>query len=81
MIVSDRDNNRVQVFSQDGVDWLLTIDGTGSGDNCFQHPGGLSLDPQLKEIFMLLLVVQTPSKSSHLKVLMWRCKVSIRSSS
>ena len=32
-------------FSEDG-DWLLTIDGTGSGDNCFQSPWGLSLDPQ-----------------------------------
>ena len=46
VIVSDRDNHRVQVFSQDG-DWLLTMDGTGSGDNCsFQHPRCLSLDPQ-----------------------------------
>ena len=45
VIVSYLDNNRVQVFSQDG-DWLLTIDGTGSGDNCFQRPWGLSLDPQ-----------------------------------
>ena len=45
VIVSDRDNNRVQVFSQDG-DRLWTIDGTGSGDNCFQGPWGLSLDPQ-----------------------------------
>ena len=45
MIVSDRDNNRVQVFSQDGY-CLLTINGIGSGDNCFQRPWGLSLDPQ-----------------------------------
>ena len=48
VIVSDRDNSRVQVFSQDG-DCLRTIDGTGSGDNFFQSPRGLlqlSLDPQ-----------------------------------
>ena len=45
VIVSDMNNNRVQVFSQDG-DWLFTIDGTGSGDNCFWSPRGLSLDPQ-----------------------------------
>ena len=46
VIVSDGDNNRIQIFSQDG-DWLLTIDGTGSVDNCFGHgPRGLALDPQ-----------------------------------
>ena len=45
MIVSDSYNHRVQVFGQDG-DWLLTIGSTGSGDNCFLHPWGLSLDPQ-----------------------------------
>ena len=43
VIVSDMDNNMVQVFSQDG-DWLWTIDGTGN--NSFKAPWGLSLDPQ-----------------------------------
>ena len=43
VIVSDEDNNKVQVFSQDG-DWLLTIDGTGNDP--FKGPWGLSLDPQ-----------------------------------
>ena len=43
IIVSDMDNNRVQVFSQDG-DWLFAIDGTGNIP--FKGPWGLSLDPQ-----------------------------------
>ena len=43
VIVSDCDNNRVEVFSQDG-DWLLTIDGTRN--NPLKAPWGLSLDPQ-----------------------------------
>ena len=43
VIVSDNNNHRVQVFSQDG-DWLLTIGGTVN--NLFKAPWGLSLDPQ-----------------------------------
>ena len=46
VIVSDRENHRVQVFSQDSDCRLLTIDGTGSGGNFFKSPWGLALDPQ-----------------------------------
>ena len=65
VIVSDRGNNKVQVFSQDG-DWLLTI--VGTGNNSFNSPWGLSLDPQ--GYIHVAALVLTPSKSSHMKVLM-----------
>ena len=45
MIVSDYGNHKIQIFNEVGG-WLLTIDGNGSGNHCFQCPCGLALDPQ-----------------------------------
>ena len=45
LIVSDRSNHRIQIFNEVGG-WLLTIDGKGSGNHCFQYSYGLALDPQ-----------------------------------
>ena len=45
LIVPDNNNHRIQIFNEnDG--WLLTMDGKGSGNHCFQSPCGLALDPQ-----------------------------------
>ena len=45
LIVSDYINHRIQIFNENGG-WLLTVDGKGSGNHCFQYPWGLALDPQ-----------------------------------
>ena len=45
LIVSDNGNHRTQLLNECGG-WLLTIDGKGSGNHCFQYPRGLALDPQ-----------------------------------
>ena len=37
MIFSDREDNRVQVFNQDGV-WLFTIDGNREDDFLYKAP-------------------------------------------
>ena len=42
LIVSDWDNHRVQIFTNNG-DWLSTIEGSGDDHHCF---GGLTLDPR-----------------------------------
>ena len=43
LIVSDCENNRIQIFNENGS-WLLTIDGKCSG-NHIMFPCGLALDP------------------------------------
>ena len=43
LIVADLDNNRIQIFNEDGG-WLWTID--VNGDDDFEEPFDLALDPQ-----------------------------------
>ena len=71
LIVSDCENNRIQIFNENGS-WLLTIDGKCSG-NHIKFPCGLALDPWEK--FILQWMVQTPSKCLPIKVSMSECMV------
>ena len=45
LIVSDFKNHQILVLNENGV-CLLTIDGNCTGNNAFQNPWGLALDPQ-----------------------------------
>ena len=45
LIISDRMSHDIHIYNRKGG-WLLTIDGKVSGNQSFQSPWGLALDPQ-----------------------------------